>query len=307
MAIVDKVIIAGKLNLFQGLLLGLLGITLGRVVLGYVKEYLFDFGSQKVVADLRRDLFYHLQSLSCSFFDGINTGELMARLKEDVDNIWRTVSFGIMLFVEQLIYFVLASALLFTLSWKLALVALVLMPFIAWIAFRLENQISGVYDKISDQGVIINTTAQENLAGARLIKAFGREKYEIQKFLTQNEHNYKLNVEQARIWGCHFPKIELFTNLVIVLTTTMGGFLVIRNEISIGTLVAFSNYIFMLIWPMRMLGWLTNMLAQCQSSLKKLENLFQETPQIKDTENPIIPETFPGHIVFRNVGFEQPR
>lgn len=302
--IVDEVIVAGKRQLLEVSLLGILGITLGRVFLGYAKEYLFDFGSQKVVVDLRRDLFNHLQSLSFSFFDDINTGELMARLKEDVDNVWRTIAYGIMLFTEQLIYFIVASTLMFILNWKLAAVCLAMMPFIAWLAFRLERQMDEVYDKISDQAVIMNTTAQENIAGARLVKAFGREKYEIQKFLAQNEQNYQLNIEQSQIWGRYFPKIELLTNLSIVLTTTAGGWLIMQNEISIGTLVAFSNYIFMLIWPMRMLGWLTNMLSQCRASLKKLEDLFREIPEVKTPPQPIIPHQINGQIRFENVGFE---
>jgi len=302
--IVDEVIGAGKLHLLEVLLLGLLGITLGRAFLGYVKEYLFDFGSQKVVIDLRRDLFNHLQSLSFTFFDDVNTGELMARLKEDVDNIWRTIAYGIMMFAEQLIYFIVASTLMFILNWKLAAVCLAVMPFIAWLAFRLERKMDAVYDKISDQAVVMNTTAQENIAGARLVKAFGREKYEIQKFLAQNRQNYQLNIEQSQIWGRYFPKIELLTNFSIVLTTAAGGWLVMQKEISIGTLVAFSNYIFMLIWPMRLLGWLTNMLSQCRASLKKLEDLFQESPEVKEPLQPVIPQQISGHIRFENVGFE---
>ncbi len=302
--IVDEVIIAGKPHFFKTLLLGLLGITLGRVILGYCKEYLFDYGGQKVAADLRRDLFDHIQSLSFSFFDSANTGELMARLKEDVDNIWRTIAFGAMLFTEQLIYFLVASSLMFILNWKLALVCLTMMPFIAWLAFRLENQIGNIYDKISDQAVRMNTTAQENIAGIRLVKAFGREKHEIQKFLAQNEQNYQLNIEQARILGKYYPGIELLTNVSVVLTTAVGGWLVMRDEISIGMLVAFSNYIFMLIWPMRMLGWLTNMLAQCRASLKKLEDLFQEVPAVQEPAQPIIPHKITGHLVFENAGFE---
>jgi ATP-binding cassette subfamily B multidrug efflux pump len=302
--IVDEVIIAGKPHFFKTLLLGLLAITLGRVILGYCKEYLFDYGGQKVAADLRRDLFDHIQSLSFSFFDSANTGELMARLKEDVDNIWRTIAFGAMLFTEQLIYFLVASSLMFILNWKLALVCLTMMPFIAWLAFRLENQIGNIYDKISDQAVRMNTTAQENIAGIRLVKAFGREKHEIQKFLAQNEQNYQLNIEQARILGKYYPGIELLTNVSVVLTTAVGGWLVMRDEISIGMLVAFSNYIFMLIWPMRMLGWLTNMLAQCRASLKKLEDLFQEVPAVQEPAQPIIPHKITGHLVFENAGFE---
>ncbi len=302
--VIDKIIIGKQLSLMTTVLLTLLGITVSRAILGYIKEFLFDCGGQRVVTDLRQDLFDHLQTLSFSYFDGVNTGELMSRLKEDIDNIMRTVVFGFMLFTEQCIYFLVASTLLFLLHWKLALIALLVMPVIAFLALRLESQIGVVYDKISDQAVLINTTAQENLAGVRLVKAFGREKYEIHKFFEQNQKNYKLNMEQARIWGRQYPRIEFLTNLAIVLVTTVGGYLVIDKSISIGTLVAFSNYLFMLIWPMRMLGWLTNMLAQCMASLGKIEALFQEQPAIKSPEHPIVPQKIQGRVVFENVNFE---
>ncbi len=302
--VIDKIIIGKQLGLMTTVLLALLGITVSRAILGYIKEFLFDCGGQRVVTDLRQDLFDHLQTLSFSYFDGVNTGELMSRLKEDIDNIMRTVVFGFMLFTEQCIYFLVASTLLFLLHWKLALIALLVMPVIAFLALRLESQIGVVYDKISDQAVLINTTAQENLAGVRLVKAFGREKYEIHKFFEQNQKNYKLNMEQARIWGRQYPRIEFLTNLAIVLVTTVGGYLVIDKSISIGTLVAFSNYLFMLIWPMRMLGWLTNMLAQCMASLGKIEALFREQPAIKSPEHPIVPQKIQGRVVFENVNFE---
>jgi ATP-binding cassette subfamily B multidrug efflux pump len=302
-SIIDKVITNGQTELFPVLLASLAGITIGRAILGYVKEYLFDYGSQKIVANLRLDLFDHLQSLSFSYFDGVNTGELMSRLKEDIDNIWHTLAFGIMLFMEQAVYFLTASLLLFSLNWKLALVALALMPLIGTIALKLEAAIGSVFERLSDQGVVINTTAQENLAGVRLVKAFCREKYEITKFLNQNRENYRLKLEQATVWSKYHPRIEFLTNLSVGLVTTVGGLLVIRTEISVGTLVAFNNYIMMLVWPMRMIGWLTNMLAQSRASLHKIENLFRETPAIHDPATPLLPERFAGEIRFEKVGF----
>lgn len=302
-AIVDDVILHGQMEKFGPLLLGLFGITLGRVIFGYVKEYAFDFGAQKVVADLRQNLFDHLQTLSFTFFDGMNTGELMSRLKEDVDSVWRTIAFGAMLFIEQSTYFIVATVVLFFWNWKLAVVGVTVTPVIAILAVKLESAIGEVFGRLSDQGVIINTTAQENLAGVRLVKAFNREKYEIQKFLEQNQENYRLNMEQARIWGNFYPAIEFLTSLAVVLVTAAGGLLVMKEEITIGTLVAFSNYIFMLIWPMRMLGWLTNMLAQSRASMKKLEHLFAEQPTIHDPAEPKVPAAITGHIVFEDVGF----
>ncbi|WP_058485568.1 ABC transporter ATP-binding protein [Defluviitalea phaphyphila] len=302
--IIDDVILGGDLSIFKRTLLALIGITISRGILGYAKEMIFDVVSSKVVVNIRKDLFEHIQSLSFSFFDGINTGELMSRIKEDVDNIWKAVGFGIMLFLEQGLYFIVASIMLFTLNFKLALICLAFMPFIGFIALKLEKKIGEAYEKISDQGAVLNTTAQENIAGVRLVKAFGRERYEIEKFLKENEKNFNLNLEQASIWGKYNPRIEFLSNLVIVAVTTIGGFLVIKEDMSIGTLVAFSNYIFMLIWPMRMLGWLTNILAQAMASSKKLEKIFKEKPKITSPKNAIKPKKIKGHIVFDKVGLE---
>lgn len=303
-SIVDKVIIGGQLGLLNSLLIWLGLITVGRAILGYLKEYWFDYGSQDLVARLRLDLFEHLQSLSFSYFDGVNTGELMSRLKDDVDNVWRTFAFGIMLSIEQALYFVTASVLLLFLNWKLALVAFTLMPLIGWIALKLEAEIGEVFGQLSDQSVVLNTTAQENLAGVRLVKAFCREKFEIAKFLDQNRENYRLKLEQAAVWSKHHPRIELLTNLAVVLVTTCGGWLVIGGELSIGTLVAFSNYIMMLVWPMRMIGWLTNMLAQCKASLQKIEALFDQMPEITESKHPVTPNPVTGEIRFEDVCFD---
>lgn len=302
--IVDRVILKGEMPYLKTALLALAAITIGRAILGYTKEYGFDVTSSRVIVNLRKNLFDHIQKLSFSFFDENNTGELMSRIKEDTENIMHAICFGIMLFLEQCIYFVIASVILFLINWKLALICLVTMPLIEFVVFKLERNIGKTYEKISDQRAVLNTTAQQNIAGVRLVKAFGREKHEIQKFLQQNEENYKINYEQARTMAKYNPPIEFLSNVVLVLVISFGGYFVIGGDMSLGTLVAFSNYIFMLIWPMRMMGWLTNVLAQCLASIKKIEKIFNEEPSIKNGENPQEPENVRGHVVFRDVGFE---
>ncbi len=302
--IIDRVIKNGDMVYLRTALLMLAGITIGRAVLGYTKEYSFDITSSNVILELRKSLFDHIQKLSFSYFDENNTGELMSRIKEDADNIMNAICYGIMLFLEQCVYFVIASVILFTINWKLTLISLVTMPIIEYIVFKLERRIGVTYEKISDQRAVLNTTAQQNIAGVRLVKAFGREKYEIQKFLRQNEENYDINFEQARIMAKYNPAIEFLSNVVLVLVISFGGYFVIGGEMSLGTLVAFSNYIFMLIWPMRMMGWLTNVLAQCMASIKKVEKIFSEEPAIKNCDNPQQPEDLQGHVVFENVGFD---
>ncbi len=302
--IIDKVIQNGKMEYLRTALLALAGITLGRAVLGYFKELCFDISSSKVIVNLRKNIFDHIQKLSFSFFDENNTGELMSRIKEDTENVMHAICFGFMLFLEQVIYFIIATVILLTINWKLALISLVTMPVIEFVVFKLERSVGKTYEKISDQRAVLNTTAQQNIAGVRVVKAFGREKYEIQKFLHQNEENYKINFEQARAMARYNPPIEFLSNCVLVLVITFGGYFVIGGEMSLGTLVAFSNYIFMLIWPMRMMGWLTSVLAQCIASIKKIDKLFEQEPVIKNCDAPRKPDKINGHVEFRNVSFE---
>jgi ATP-binding cassette, subfamily B, multidrug efflux pump len=302
--ITDRVFIGGENNLLWIILLGFLSITLCRAVLGYVKEYLFDVLSAKISIDIKKDLFDHIQTLPFSYFDNMNTGELMSRIGEDVDNVWRSVSFGIRLFIENAIQFITATVILFFLNWQLTIVCLIGMPPIAYLALKFEKKIGESYGKLSDQGVILNTAAQENIAGVRLVKAFAREKHEILKFLKLNQENFNLGMEQNQIIANYFPPIEFLTNISIVLLVAIGGIFVMKNSMSIGTLVAFSGYIWMLVWPMRMLGWLTNLIAQTNASAKKIEKIMDIEPNIKDNEDSFRLPNIRGDIEFKNVSFK---
>lgn len=303
MIIVDEVIKGGKMELFKGALLGLVGITVGRAIFGYIKELSFDLAGSKVVALLRQELFEHIQKQSFDYFDSVNTGELMSRVKDDGDNVLHASAFGAMLFSEQVIYFVIASTMLLRLNWKLALICLSIMPFIAFIGLKLEKFMGECYDKISDQRASMNTTAQENIAGVRLVKSFGRERHEIIKFLEKNKKYFELNVEQADILARYNPVIEFLSNTVLLLVTVGGGYFVIGGDMSVGGLVAFSSYIYMLIWPMRMLGWLSNVLAQCKASLKKIDGIFEAQPTINSSNEPKVISKSNGALEFKNVSF----
>lgn len=302
--IIDDVIGNGKVSLLMPLLGGILGITLIKTTFGYVKEYLFDVLSVKVHKDIKIELFDHIQSLEFKYFDGMNTGELMSRIGEDVENIWQTISFGMRLFVENIIYFISATAILFYLSWKLALVCIVIMLPIGYMAMKLEKEFGECYGKISDQTAEINTTAQENIAGVRLVKAFAREKHETLKFLKMNKGYYDLNMAQAKTVGKFFPPMEFLTNVSLVAMIIVGGIFVINKEITLGTLVAFSGYIWSLIWPMRMLGWLTNLLAQNQASAKKIFAIIDREPEVFTKTDAITPTSIKGQIEFNDVSFK---
>ncbi len=302
--IVDRVLLNKEISLLGIILVSLALITLIRVILGYFREYTLDYLGVRVATDIKNDLFDHIQTLSFKYFDNMNTGELMSRLTEDVDNIWMALAFGISLFIENSIYFIFATAILLYLNWKLALISLCIMPFLAWLAMKLEKDIEKAFDKISDHTVHINTTAQEDISGIRLVKAFAREKHEILKFLNLNTVNYTLNVEKTRIWGKYYPLIEFLTNISIVLVISFGGMLVIKDEISVGTLVAFNGYLSMLVWPMRMMGWLTNVISQANTSAKKIFGIMNTKADIESAQDCLKPPEIKGDVSFKNVSFK---
>lgn len=301
---IDRVIKGRETDLLTKVLVGIAIITVLRGIFGYIKEFGFDSLGAKTHNDMSKDLFDHIQGLSFSYFDGMNTGELMSRISEDLNNIRMAIGFVISIFVENIISFGLASVILFKLNWKLTLFSMVVMPIIAFVALRLEKRIDVAYEEISDHTAVLNTTAQENIAGVRLVKAFARERHEILKFLDLNKTNYKLNVKQTSIWGKYYPIMEFLSNICVILVISLGGIYVIGEKISIGTLVAFNSYIWEIIWPMRMLGWLTNSIGQSRASAKKVFNIMDTVSTIKDNENPVILEELKGDIKFKNVSFK---
>lgn len=301
---IDDGIMSGNTNVIINVLIGILTITIIKSILGYGKEFLYDILSVKVHEDIKGDLFNHIQKLEFKYFDDMNTGELMARIGEDVENIWQTIAFGLRLFIENVIYFVVSTLILFSLNFKLAIACFLIMIPIGFIGIKLEKKFGKSYEEISDQTAKINTTAQENIAGVRLVKAFSREKYEINKFLKMNRTYYDLNMKQGKIIGDYFPAIEFLTNISLVIMIVLGGFLVMREEITVGVLVAFSGYIGNLIWPMRMLGELIDLLSRNNASAKKIFEIMDRKPEIKNKRECYKSDSIKGDITFNNVSFK---
>ena len=302
--IIDDVVVGGQYELLGSLLILLLAITVGRAFLGFVKEYGFDMAGARVAQDIRRDLFAHIQAMSFEFFDKTNTGKIMSRTTEDIGNIWMVVGFVAAFFAEQILYFVMGTIMIFLIEWRLAAATMLFMPLIGYLAIKLEKEVSKVYEKISDQGANLNTTAQENIAGVRLVKAFGREKHEINKFMKENKQNYKLNVARVKTWVKFHPTIELLTHVMVVMVVCLGGIIVISNDMTVGSLVAFYGYVMMMVWPMRMLGFLVNNLAQCSASAKKIFQIMALESTITSPSNPVSPQEYHGDIVFDKVSLK---
>ena len=213
-SIIDDVIVDGQVWILMRLLLMLLGIGFGRAICGYVKEFIFDCAGVRVGRDLRKMLFGHIQGLGVDYFDRTNTGELMARVKDDVDRIWSVTGFIGMLIVESIVHTIAVLYCMFHISPALMLVPLVTMPLVGWTAVRLENKLDRVYQDISEQNAELNTVAQENLAGVRTVKSFAREDYEIEKFRRQNGKYYELNMKLASVLAKVASGVTLVNSLL---------------------------------------------------------------------------------------------
>lgn len=304
-SIVDDVIIDGKIELLGGLLATIFVIGIGRALGGYFKEYTFDCVSVKIASRLRKDLFTHIESLSMDYFDDTNTGELMARVKDDVDHIWNALGYVGMLIIEVIIHVSIVLYCMFTLNWKLAFIPLAAMVLMGFTAIYMERKLDKVYESISEENAVLTTIAEENLAGVRTVKAFAREKFEIQKFLSHNKRYYDLNMQQSKMLVRYYPIFQFTGKLLPVVMVIIGGVQVIQGEMTLGSLVAFSEYCRNIVWPMEMLGWLTNDLSSAVASCKKINKIYRQKSTIKEAESPIKLPKIKGEVAFEGVSFER--
>lgn len=303
--IVDDVIVGGDIPKLKWLLLGILGIGVGRCIFQYVKEYMFDYLGSTIASDMRKNLFRHIQSLSAEFFDRTGTGELMARVKEDVDKIWDGISFVSMLLIEVTVHTIIILFWMYRLDWRLALIPTLSMGICGAIAIVMEKKLGAVYEAISEENAALNTVAEENLAGVRTVKAFAREKYEIGKFLSHNKCYYDLNMQQSKVFVKYDPYFSLVTKVLPLITVMSGGYFVIHGEMTLGSLSAFLEYSNNIVWPMEMLGWLTNSASSAIASNRKIQKIYQEKPAVTEKARPVTKEQIAGKIEFSNVSFHK--
>lgn len=303
--IIDDVIVGGRMESLKYLLGGILLVGAGRCVFGYTKEFTFDRIGSSIATEMRKNLFAHIQSLSADFFDKTNTGELMSRVKDDIDRIWNAVSYVSMLILEVIFHTGIVLFCMYRLNWKLALIPTAAMLVTGTIAVLEERRLGAIYEDISEENAVLNTVAEENLAGVRTVKAFAREKYEIGKFLSHNNRYYELNMRQSKVFVKYYPYFSLITKLLPLIILFFGGGLVIQGKLSIGSLSAFVEYSMNIVWPMEMLGWLSNDFSSAVGSYRKIRKIYQVKPSITEPGDVQVLPAVKGKVEFKNVSFHK--
>ena len=303
--IVNDVLIAHQLENLSKLLMGFLWIGIGRCVLQYIKEFLCDVAGSKIACEIRQNIFNKLQSLSASFFDRNNPGELMARVRDDVDRIWDYYTYISILVAEVVIRTIIALYCMFSLNWKLSIIPCVCMFAAGFIAVRMDKDLDNVFGQIAEENSKLNNTAQENLSAVRTVKAFSKEWFEINKFKLRNKRYYDLNIQQSKIFVKYNPILQGITYFLPCFVLFTGGIMVIKSSLSIGDLTAFIQYAMNIVWPMEMLGWLTNGVSSAKASVKRLNRIFSEKPDITDClEDSSNSKQVAGNITFENVCYK---
>jgi ATP-binding cassette subfamily B protein len=284
----------------------LAAIGLLEFALIYLRRDYSGVASLRMETDLRNDFYAHLQSLQVSFHDNWQSGQLLSRAIADIATVRRFVSYGLIWFLQTIVTFVVVFVLMALLDLQLALVVAAFMLPIAWFSKVFHDRYKVMARRIQDQQGDLTTVIEEMATGVRLIKAFGRMQLMQTKFEDQAQQLKASNVEAIAERAKLGSGLTLLPYLSLAAVLMLGGYNVIQGALSVGGLVAFMNYVFMLTWPMDAIGWVLSMSEECQTAAERLNEVLDSRPDIADRPGAVARASARGRIELRDVGFKYP-
>ncbi|GHO46697.1 ABC transporter ATP-binding protein [Ktedonospora formicarum] len=291
---------------FTGLLIAaaaILGASALRGLFAYGQGYLSQSVSQDVSYDLRNKMYDHLQNLSFAFHDDSETGQLMSRMTVDIEGIRNFLPFGLMRACLAIVTFVAVAGLLFSLDWVLALVTLICVPFLAVFTSQVAVRIRPIWLAVQNENGVLSTVMQESLSGVRVVKAFAREEFEMDKFDKQNQLLRDYSLKAMRFMAWNQPLLVFVLNIVTVLVLWVGGVAVIQHHLSLGTLVAVTQYALLLATPVRTFGFMVNWFMRGLAAGERIFNVLDTTSTVVDAPNAKELKNIEGHVQFEHVDF----
>ncbi|MBT9176480.1 MAG: putative multidrug export ATP-binding/permease protein [Firmicutes bacterium] len=300
---VDEVFQAGRWHLLGWVALGLLLATVLRSAFGYLERISMEWIAQRTIYDLRNAIYHHLQSLSFSFYDQAQTGELMSRATADVEMLRRFLSFGILRLTSSALTLVVVMTLLLTMDIRLALVSMVSIPLLVFAIWRFATTVRPRYKQIQEQLGAITAVLQEAIAGVRVVRAFAQEDREIERFRRENWRYLDLNITTVRLWALYFPLMTFLGGLGSTVVLWYGGSRVIAGELSVGAMIAFQTLLMQLVMPIRMLGWLVNMASQAAAAGQRVYTILDTASDVRDKPSAVELVRPAGHVRFNRVSF----
>lgn len=292
--------VVGRYALFSALLAVVAGV--GRF---YMRQILNGI-SRKVELDLRDDFFAHLLRLDAGFYATNPTGEIMSRATNDISAVRMVAGPAYMYLVNTLVFGAFAIVRMTMIDPRMTLISLIPLLLLPPVTVGFGNLIHNRFEKIQEQLGILSTMAQENLAGQRIVKAYGQEAAQTTRFRALAQESMRRNVELARTQGLFFPSLGLLAGLGMAVALWVGGRAMLAGRITVGDLVIFLIYLGMLSWPMIALGWVVNLFQRGAASMGRVSRVLETRPSIQDAPDAVAPAEVRGEIEFAGVTFRYP-
>jgi len=301
--IVDDVIKGGNYGELPYLAAILIGVTAVRSVLRFFYQVVFETCSQGVLYEMRDTVYRKFMQEDFAFYNRERTGDLMSRQTGDMDAVRHFVAYVIYAVYENVLLLIFAIIMIFTVSYKMALCMLVVLPLTALTTYFQSKQVRPAFKRNRNCFSSLNAFVQENVSGNRVVKAFSKEDYEIAKFNAENDDFRDSQLEAAKIWMRFIPIFEVLSYALTIILMLYGGYMVIQGEITLGDLVKVNGYLWMLTAPLRMAGWWINDIQRFTTSIEKIYDTYTKEPSIKTPEKGIREARFKGAVEFKNVSY----
>ncbi len=291
---------------YHGLLLiagALLGSLIFQAIVQYFLTYYTELMGQKIIFDLRVQIFSHIQKLALKYFDKTPIGRTVTRVTNDVDALNDMFSSGIVAVFSDVFVIIWIFIFMFSMSWDLALVTLSVIPFLFYATFLFRKKVREAYRDVRFHLARLNTYMQEHVTGMNIVQIFAKEKSELKKFSSINWNHRTANVKSVFYYAVFFPFVEFLSSITVALIIWYGGGKVIQEHLTIGILFAFLQYTEMFWRPVRDLSEKYNILQTAMASSERIFKLLDNKTFINDPEVPVQPENVKGAIEFNNVWF----
>jgi ABC-type multidrug transport system fused ATPase/permease subunit len=302
-AIIDEAVSSRHLRYIGVLIACLVGIYALQQLVSVGDNYIRHALGEKFIFDLRVRLYSYLQRMSLAFFERTSTGELMSRVTNDLSALERFVTHGSALTIVDLLRLVGGTIVLFVLEPRLAAIVLIPVPILALAVRHYNTKIRPVYRNVRARLGDINAKLQDNLSGIRVIQAFARENLEHDRFASQSENYYRARVKGIRYWSTFFPAIRFLASMGTVVILGIGAWMVIHNQMSLGTLVAFLAYIASFYEPINRLTEVDNIFQEAIAAGERIFELLDETTDVNDAPNAKSLPVINGEMAFEHVYF----
>ena len=301
--IVDTVIKGGKTEYLIPLVGILVGLVVVKGVCRFSSQVLFETSSQGVLYAMRDKVYRKLLMEDFAFYNKNRTGDLMGRQTGDMDAIRHFVAYVIYTIYENILYFVLALVMIFTINVPMALCMVIVLPLAALTTYLQAKSVHPAFKKCRDAFSGLNTFVQENISGNRVVKAFAKEDYEKEKFNVQNDIYREAELGAAKIWRRYVPVFEFLSYVLTIILMLVGGIMVVKGQMTLGDLVAVNGYLWMLTVPLRMAGWWINDVQRFTTSVEKIYDTYSAEPDIKRPKKPVNHKKLEGNVTFKNVSY----